>query len=318
MLRELFTIPGIHFTIYGYGLMLVIACLSAIALAKFLARRCGIDPEHFVNIGVIALLAGVIGARAAAVIQEWSHYTDGTLSQNLYHMINLREGGLTYYGGLILATPACIAYGLWHKIPILRGMDIVAPALMIGLGIGRIGCFVNGCCYGETCDLPWAVQFPYGSPPYEDQALERKISIDPQLLITPSHFDPKLMQSVPDVPRLRTKSELTTPAEQAAAASAKSLPVHPAQLYSTIMAFIVAGACVAYFTMSPGPGRVFGLMMLMEGFGRFTLEQLRVEPPVLHLGRFAWSASMTIGVGLMIAGTIALLVLRRRATPVPA
>src|SRR5436309_1822794 len=60
-------------------------------------------------------------------------------------------------------------YGRKKKIPITLGMDIIAPCLMIGLGFGRIGCFLNGCCHGAVCDEPYAVTFPYYSNPYLDQ-----------------------------------------------------------------------------------------------------------------------------------------------------
>jgi phosphatidylglycerol:prolipoprotein diacylglycerol transferase len=313
MWRELFTIPGINFTIYGYGLMLVLACLSGISLAKFLARRCGLDPEFFVNIGIIALLTGVIGARLVHVLQEWHEYTSApTLSENLFHMINLRRGGLVFYGGLLLATPACIAYGLLKKVPIRRGMDIVAPALMVGLAIGRVGCFMNGCCWGGPCELPWSVQFPYGSPPFDEQFDKGQLKVD-ESLVRRSFFDRTTMETkVYQRPVLLDKSQLKTPEERAAAASARSLAVHPTQIYSTITALLIAAVCVAYFTLAPTAGRVFALMLVLEGAGRFTIENLRVEPPVLTFGPYAWSMSMTIGVGLIIAGTVLLLTLRRR------
>lgn len=315
MWRELFTIPGVNFTIYGYGLMLVLACLSGISLSKFLARRCGLDPEFFVNIGIIALLTGVVGARLVHVLQDWKVYTSApTLSENLVHMINLRRGGLVFYGGLLLATPACIAYGLFKKVPIRRGMDIVAPALMVGLAVGRIGCFMNGCCWGGPCELPWSVQFPYGSPPFEEQFDKGQLKVDESLIVR-SYYDRTTLETkVFERPVLRETSQLKTPELQAAASHARSLAVHPTQLYSTITALLIAGVCVAYFTLAPAAGRVFALMLVLEGAGRFTIENLRVEPPVLTFGNFAWSMSMTIGVGLVIAGTALLLILRGRRT----
>jgi phosphatidylglycerol---prolipoprotein diacylglyceryl transferase len=316
MWRELFTIPGLNFTIYGYGLMLVLACLCGIAMTKFLARRCGLDPEHFVNIGVIALLTGVVGARIVHVLQDWDIYTSApTLGENLLHMINLRRGGLVFYGGLLLATPACIAYGLWKRVPIKRGMDIVAPALMVGLAIGRIGCFMNGCCWGGQCQLPWAVQFPYGSPPYEQQFDEHKLKVDDTLVVTRVFDRATLETRELTKPRLLDKSEMTTPQVRAKASAAWSNPVHPTQIYSTITALLIAATCVAYFTLAPAAGRVFALMLVLEGAGRFTIENLRVEPAVLNVGPFAWSMSMAIGVGLVVTGTVLLLLLRSRPAP---
>src|SRR5437016_4546384 len=173
MYPELFRIPVVNIPIYGYGVMLVIGFLLALELAKYLARRAGLDPELFVNAGLIALVAGIVGARLSHVLENWPTYTDASRSfwANFWDAVIIRSGGLTFYGGLILAFPACIAYGLWKKVPIRLGMDVVAPCIMVGLGIGRVGCFLNGCCYGAPCraDFPLAVTYPYDRGPYVDQ-----------------------------------------------------------------------------------------------------------------------------------------------------
>lgn len=101
-------------------------------------------------------MSGVAGARLSHVLENWSVYTDPhrTVLQNLWDAVNIRSGGLTFYGGFLLATPCTILYGIIKKVPIKTGMDIVAPCLMIGLGFGRIGCFLNGCCYGRNANNP--------------------------------------------------------------------------------------------------------------------------------------------------------------------
>jgi phosphatidylglycerol:prolipoprotein diacylglycerol transferase len=265
--------------------MLMIGFLLALELAKFLARRAGLDPEIFVNAGLIALVAGVVGARLSHVIENWDVYTNPARSfdANLWDALNIRSGGLTFYGGLILAFPACLAYGLWRKIPIKLGMDIMAPCIMVGLGIGRIGCFLNGCCYGAECaaDFPLAVRYPAESNPWLDQVAHHQITI----------------------------------------AAAHSLPVHPAQLYSTFTALLIAAILVCYFSMRPSPGRVMGLMLILEGATRFLLELLRAEPPVATIFGHGWSLSMILGVLLFLTGIIMWLSLggkRSSAPPEPA
>src|SRR5690606_38879448 len=101
MLPELFRIPGLNIPIYSYGLMLVVGFLLAAALAKFLARRAGLNPEVFINAGIIALIAGVVGARLSHVLENWSVYTDASRSvwENLKDAADIRSGGLTFYGG---------------------------------------------------------------------------------------------------------------------------------------------------------------------------------------------------------------------------
>src|SRR5687767_9622591 len=170
MLPELFRIPGLDVPVYGYGLMMVIGFLLGVEVAKFLARRTGFDPETFVNVGLIALVAGVVGARLSHILENWSEFTASpSLWENLKHMANIRSGGLTFYGGLLLATPMCLLYGVYKKVPLRVGMDIIAPCVMVGLAFGRIGCFLNGCCYGAQSHVPWAVTFPYHSNAYVDQ-----------------------------------------------------------------------------------------------------------------------------------------------------
>src|SRR4051794_18527931 len=126
MLQDLFRIPGLNIAIHGYGVMLVIGFLGAIQLAKFLARRNGLDPELFVNAGLLALITGVLGARLSHVIENIHSYTDPSRSigANLWDAINISSGGLTYYGGFLLAFPSLVLYAKWKKIPLRLGMDI--------------------------------------------------------------------------------------------------------------------------------------------------------------------------------------------------
>jgi phosphatidylglycerol:prolipoprotein diacylglycerol transferase len=297
MLRELFRIPVLDIPLYSFGLMLVIGCWLAIALAKFLAKRSGIDPEHFVNLGIIALIGGVVGARASHVIENFHQYF-GAGGEGLWAALNIRSGGLTYYGGVLLATPLCIWYGLRNSIPIRRGMDIIAPALMVGLALGRVGCFLNGCCWGAHYEAPIAVTFPYDTPAYESHVEAKLVAPIPSELLIESPLDPARS-------RWATGDDLRKNQRLAAiAAPLRSLPVHPTQLYSTVAALLVGGACVAFYTFAPAPGRVFALMMFLEGFGRFTIETLRVEPAVTHVGGYAWSLSMVIGACLIVGGAV--------------
>src|SRR5690349_16840418 len=143
MMRELFRIPfpGHPIPVWGYGLMLVIGFYCAMTLARALSRRSGIDPDVMVNAALVALVAGIAGARLSHIFENLDEYTRPELSvwQNLYNAINISSGGLTFYGGFLLATVACVAYGAWKRVPIRLGMDIIAPCVMIGLGFGRIG-----------------------------------------------------------------------------------------------------------------------------------------------------------------------------------
>lgn len=311
--------------IYGYGVMLVIGFFAAMELARFLARRSGMDPELFSNAALIALVAGVAGARLSHVIENWGDYTRPDLSfwQNLWNAVNIRSGGLTYYGGFILGFISVLAYGLYKKAPIRLGMDIIAPCLMVGLGFGRIGCYLNGCCYGAECDVPWAVkfgEFPYHSDAYvkefEDNQLHEAV---PRELLRPdtalvqyldAHGQRDLQEPLPaDVAGrllggssslLKGPDEVSAEHLQSLAADQHSNPVHPAQWYSTITAWLIAAFLVAYFTLPHAPGRVFALMLIVEGVSRFLLETVRAEPPVIG----NWSLSMVLSVPLVALGIV--------------
>jgi phosphatidylglycerol:prolipoprotein diacylglycerol transferase len=299
MLPILFRIPYFNIPIYSYGLMLVIAFFVCVEVARALAKFSPINPELFVNVGLIALASGLAGARLSHVLENISDYTrpDLSVGQNLLNAINLRSGGLTFYGGLILATGCCIWYGRRHRAPIRIGMDIVAPCLMIGLGIGRVGCLLNGCCYGARCDasvVPWAITYPFASQPYDDQLNSGQIQIS-TVPIKLLRSDANVFGGIVPISADKIRSD---PALTALAAQNRSLPVQPAQVYSTISAFLLAGLLIAYYSLAPVPGRVFALMLTLEGFNRFILELLRVEPPVW--GRFSFS--MIVGLLLSLTG----------------
>lgn len=295
MLQELFRIPFLNIPIYSYGLMMVIGFLTAIQLARYLAGRCGLDGEQFVNAGLLALVTGIAGARLSHVLENIDQFTRITPTRgvldNLYDAVNMRSGGLTYYGGFLLAFPSLVLFAIKKKIPLRLGMDIVAPCIVIGLGFGRIGCFLNGCCYGDQCDLPWAVQFPYQSLAYQEEFYRGDITAPRELLSPLADGDYRLL-SRQEIPRGSELSRLES--------KQHSLPLHPAQLYSAFTAFFIAGIVLCFFTIPHAPGRGFAMMLFLEGTTRYILELLRVEPAVF--GPF--SLSMIIGLALAVLGII--------------
>src|SRR3954470_10165100 len=233
MLPELFhfTVAGHDIHLYTYGLMMIVGFFCAVYLARFLANRSGLDGEVFVNAGLIGLVSGVIGARLSHVLENLDEFTrsDRTAMQNFGAMINLSSGGLTYYGGFILAFIVLVWYARKKKVPLTLGMDIIAPCLMIGLGFGRIGCLLNGCCEGAVCQQPYAITFPYYSNPYIDQFNKGQLEgkIPRELLYYPNGVKRPLSPADAE----------DHPALLALMKQQRSLPVHAAQLYSTITCF---------------------------------------------------------------------------------
>src|SRR5207244_3026582 len=138
MWQELFRIPtpfGSPLVVHGFGLMLVIGFLCGMELARFLARRSGLNPDIFSNAALLALVTGILGARLSHVFENWHEYArvDRSFLQNLGAAFNISSGGLTYYGGFLLAFPTLLLYGRMKRVPLPVGMDIIAPCLMIGL-----------------------------------------------------------------------------------------------------------------------------------------------------------------------------------------
>lgn len=325
----LFHVPYFGFPIYSYGLMLAIGFLGAIYLARFLARRAGLDPDVFVNAGMLAMISGVVGARVSHIIENWASFTrsDFSWSVNLWHMVNIRAGGLTYYGGFLLAVPCLLFYLHRKRVPLRLASDIIAPCIMIGLGVGRVGCFLNGCCFGAVCspNTPFAITYPYWSIPYQTQLDEGQIKVTgvPAVLRndTGAPADPQeLLHDASESGTSASDNSAAVMSVQDAMARQRSLPVHPSQLYSTVTALLIAALCVSFIYLPHAPGRVFALMMIVEGPSRFLLEMLRVEPPVLG----PMSLSMVLGIGIFVAGVVLWIVMgkldgkRERYSPIMA
>jgi len=142
------------FTIGTYGLFYAVGFLLALRLAVFYARRDGIEAGRIVDLGIVALLAGFIGAKLLLYAIDIRYYLDHPMEM----VRSLRSAGV-FYGGLALAVAASLIYVRRHRLPLGKVADLTAPALSLGQGLGRLGCFFAGCCYGKACDLPWAVTF---------------------------------------------------------------------------------------------------------------------------------------------------------------
>jgi phosphatidylglycerol:prolipoprotein diacylglycerol transferase len=164
-----FTPPGAApkgLPIRGYGIMLLVAIVTGVLLAVWRARRMGVHPDVIFSLAWWMGLAGIAAARAFYIIQYWDEFQRPTVKETLLAMLNVTQGGLVVYGSAIGGMSAGAWFLRRHKLPVLAIADVVAPCMVLGLALGRIGCFLNGCCFGGVCELPWAVQFPQRSPPY--------------------------------------------------------------------------------------------------------------------------------------------------------
>jgi len=156
MYPELFHIGFIH--IRSYGLMMAVAFVVGTFLALRESRRLSLDEDKVVNVILVTLVASVLGARMLYVLEHLPEFRREWTS-----VLALWQGGLTLYGGVAAGTFAGLVAARRMKLPIWITADALTPALALGTMFGRIGCFLNGCCYGRPTGLPWGVVFPHDS-----------------------------------------------------------------------------------------------------------------------------------------------------------
>ncbi len=153
MYRTLFELGPL--SVHTYGVMLAIAFWLGIELSARAARKHDIDETRIIDLGIIILISSVVGSRLLYVLTHFSEYESDRLG-----IFRVWEGGLVFYGGLIAGIVLGIGYLMRKKMPVLRVTDLLAPQLALGIALARVGCFLNGCCFGKASDLPWACEFP--------------------------------------------------------------------------------------------------------------------------------------------------------------
>ncbi len=168
--------PGHGLPIRGYGVMLMLAVVLSIALALVRARQVGADPDMLLSLAIWVFVAGLVGARALYVAEYWRDFQRPTVGATIGAVLNVTKGGLVVYGGLIGAALAFVWRVYRCRLPALALADVVVASLALGQGIGRVGCLLNGCCYGGACEAPLpSITFPWGSPAHVRQVQTGKL-----------------------------------------------------------------------------------------------------------------------------------------------
>lgn len=236
----------------GYGVMILFGFLFGVGMAAARARQIGVEPRHCLDMAIWGVIIGLSGARVFHIAMNWELFDPFAGGQfewaRIADMFKLWEGGLVFFGTFVTVIPWAYFYCRIHKLPRLAFLDLAAPSLIAGQAFGRIGCFLNGCCFGQVCDLPWQVQFPPNSPPYFFQR-------DEGLL---------------------------------AAGASQSLGVHPTQIYASIAAALTAAFLYAYWPRRQYDGQVISLMLIMAGATRFFEELLRSDEPAVFPAIASW------------------------------
>ena len=152
MYPEIFHISFLH----TYGVLVAAAFLTALWLAARLAREFGLNPEAVTNLGIYCAIAAILGAKLMMFLVDIPYYTEHP--GEIFSLASLQAGGV-FYGGLIAALAVAAWYMRKTRLPLAKTSDVFAPAIALGHGIGRLGCFSAGCCWGVECHRSWAVTF---------------------------------------------------------------------------------------------------------------------------------------------------------------
>lgn len=223
----LFEIFGTPITTYGF--MVAVSFATLWLLTVFRGKKLGYSEDFIQNLLAVIVISAFVSARLLHVSVNWNYY-----SQNPSEIIFSREG-YVFLGGFVGAVVCSIAYTLWKRQSLLGVADLFAPYLALAQGIGRIGCFLFGCCYGGVCNLPWAVQFPKESPAYYDHLMHGLIG----------------------------------------EGASQSLPVHPTQIYESLFSFVHFGILLAIRKHQSFRGQVAMSYLMIYSIGRFIIEIYR-------------------------------------------
>lgn len=218
--------------IYWYGVMMAAAFLAGIGHWTLLARREGRNAAFASDLAFWIMVAGIVGARAAHVASEWRYYRAVP-----WEIIRVDQGGMTFYGGLLLAAAVVAVFARIRRMPLLDLGDFVITALPLGHALGRIGCFLNACCYGRVTTGVMGIAYPKDTAVWTDQA----------------------------------RAGLITPLQP------HSLPVHPVQLYEAAFNLLVYALLTAFYLRGRRGrnGLVLAAYLLLYPPGRFLFEYLR-------------------------------------------
>ena len=234
----LLVIPGLGLPVHSFSIMLVAATFAALYLTAWRARREGVDPDDVYGLATWLLTGGFVGARALFVLQHPESI------RGIADVFKVWQGGIVFYGCIIGGLIGSVLYWFRNPFPFRAMADAVAPSLAIGIALGRVGCYLNGCCYGEACDFPWSTTFAAGTLPWSHQVFHG--------LIPPS--------------------------------AAHSLPIHPTQLYAVFDGLILLGLLSAFYPFRRRDGEVMALLMVTYPISRFFIETLRDDEGVFLIG----------------------------------
>jgi phosphatidylglycerol:prolipoprotein diacylglycerol transferase len=301
----------------GYGLFMMLAIVISIGLVIVRCRLEAADPEPFITLCFVMIVCGLVGARVFYVVQKWPDFASTDPMQTLVTVVDMTKGGLVVYGSLIGGLIGAAVFLRMKKLPILATFDKLAPAMMLGLAIGRIGCLMNGCCYGGICgeDFPLGLRFPASSAPYHEQyskgllfgltgewregekfplkilgvapgSIGEQFGLQPGDEVNlPTVIEPErlqfLLENNVDL-TLKAVVETSQNGDVVREVSLSKLPkrsmkIHPAQVYASVSAFLICGLLWFFYPLRRFDGQVIALLLMTYAVSRFIEEAIRVD-----------------------------------------
>lgn len=255
-------------TVASYGFLIMCGFLLALYLAQRRAKQAGVSPTALFDSAVAVLVGGIVGARLFFVIQFWEEYGFG---QRPFEIIRIDKGGLVFYGGLIGGGLALLLMMVRKKMPFRATLGVVASVIPLGHAFGRMGCFLNGCCYGYVTRSFLGVQFPRILAPGSVE--------DPLYNVDGQHIvgSPPFLDHLTRTPPLVQKTDLW------------SAPVHATQLYAVGYNLAIFAFLAYMFPRRWRSGEVAWLYCIFYGTARFANETIRVTERVfLGLSSAQW------------------------------
>ncbi len=261
---------------------MLLALVAGYLISRWRAPKIGIAGAHIDNLTLLIAISSLFGARFFSWLFE---FPEGI---SLWQALTTAGGGMVFYGGMIFGVLAAVGYAACTCMSLGNLMDACAPGLALGLAIGRIGCFMAGCCWGDLCITNQQASA------MSDPAVLRQVRTIP--LLSPNHF-PFAVHFPKDAGAYEQHRELGLIGKDAT----ESLPVHPVQLYETAMAFALCIYLSRAFKRRQWEGQIVWQFMFGYGVIRFSLEFLRADNPAAFAGL---TLSQLISLG-MIAAAIA-------------
>lgn len=140
--------------VYSYGVLLALAYLAGLQLAVVRARRAGLDAARIMDLGIYLIIAALVGAKLMLVVVDFDYFR-----AQPRELLSLVRAGGVFYGGLVFSLVVGLVLVRRYRLPVWHAADMYAPGIALGHVVGRLGCFLAGCCYGRPTDLPWGITF---------------------------------------------------------------------------------------------------------------------------------------------------------------